>query len=71
MPDERVEELFEREGAGPWVGIEVVMLAFGVKRRRAYQLARAEEWRHRAGTRAAEYCFEDVRVTWTRSKEQP
>lgn len=61
-----VRELLDGNGAGSWVGIEVVMVAFGRKKSQAYQLGKDEQWRTAAGHYPKQFAFEDVRRTWWR-----
>lgn len=69
MRDE-LEGLLESEHPGWWVGIDVVMEAFGVGRRRAYKLARDYGWRTARGTYPRQYAFKDIQGTYQQLKER-
>lgn len=72
MPDSNpAAELLEGNASGTWVGVDVVMKAFGIRRSAAYKLASSEGWRatpaRRLGSRGPsvrQYAFDDVARTW-------
>lgn len=57
--------------SGSWVGIDVIAVAFGVKPRQAYNIAKAEGWRTARGQYPKQYAFADVRRTYLNRKDTP
>lgn len=53
-----VQQLLDNDPAGLWVALDVVMEALDVSRRRAYEIAREDNWRTRG--RPQQYAFADV-----------
>lgn len=49
-----------------WISIDEAAIALGVKRRRAYALARIHRWRTQPGTYPRLYALTDVRDTHTK-----
>jgi hypothetical protein len=67
-----VAELFATDKpAGSWVAIDVVCVAFGVRQRQAYNLAKDEGWRTAPGHYPKQYAFADVRATYLNRKATP
>jgi len=67
-PHEEAIAHLESLASGTWVGLDVVMVAFGVKRRQAYQLAKEEGW-FGVG-RPVQWKFDDVARTHRRLTEE-
>jgi hypothetical protein len=64
-----VEKLLSADHTGLWVELDVVMEAFDLGQRRAYQLAHTENWRRARGVWPTQYAFSDIRATYRKRKK--